>query len=181
MAQDRPGRAPHCEAGSKDLPSYAGPKTTMLRTQQNWFAPTSSCVSEAWSIDLSRVIIHLFNRIRAFRRAGMLSRSLSSWDHLGSILGPSWVHLGPSWAILGPSWGHLGPSWDHLGTILGPSWAILGPSWAILGPSWDHLGPSWGVFEGSWGVFGGSWGGLGNVLGKSWWVLADLGTKTLNK
>ena len=44
--------------------------------------------------------------LRAFRRAGMLSRSLSSWDHLGSILG----HLGPSWGGFGGSWAVFGGS-----------------------------------------------------------------------
>ena len=37
-----------------------------------------------------------------------------SWEHLGTILGPSWAHSGSSWAHLESSWGHLKQNISHI-------------------------------------------------------------------
>ena len=105
---------------------------------------------------------------------------MSSWRHLGALLGPSWgtieALLGLSEGVLGPSWGStvcetsrglLGPHDSNGGAssgqlphrklkkgVLEPSWAALG---ALLGPSWGPLGPLLGL---SWvlsGRFGSVW------------------------
>jgi hypothetical protein len=61
----------------------------------------------------------------------------ASWDHLGSILGPSWSILE-----------YLEASWAHLGSILGTLGAILGASWGLLGPRWDRkLVENWSKIE----------------------------------
>ena len=64
---------------------------------------------------------------------------MTSWMHLGCILGASWDILGTSWDILEPSWRHLGASWG----FLGPSGAIL----KHLEASWKRCGAKLG---GSW-------------------------------
>ena len=68
-------------------------------------------------------------------------------DHLGTILGPSWVNLESSWAHFGSSWSHLGAPYgstkdgNHDSHLLDALLVILEPSWDHLGSSWSHPGP----------------------------------------
>ena len=66
-----------------------------------------------------------------------------------NYLAPCWVILGSLGSLGGPSWVHLGPSWGHLGIILGH----LGRFWAYLGSSWGHLGRLWGLLWPSRALF----------------------------
>ena len=96
----------------------------------------------------------------------VLGHLVSSWGHLGSIVGRFWAVMVSPWPILGPSCGHPGAilgqscvfpgALDHqklrfsIGLATFCNWAIfpststilpyLAPSRLLLGPSWGHLG-----------------------------------------
>ena len=86
-------------------------------------------ISGSYHVHLAPFQVYDFGRWMVHRRLCKIRTSLTrehhfevaliaSWDHLGSILGPSWGHLPASWRPLGLSRGHPGVilphAWGHL-------------------------------------------------------------------